>query len=320
MRMNPLTSNDKNRSQMKIFIFSKKSLFFISLLLLGFQIVNAQNITVPAANKVKSSPFLFTAATTKKGEAIYKINCLSCHGDPGKGNFLPAFVPPPADLATKKAQNQTDGELFYRTSEGNLVMPKFKTTLSADERWKLVSYIRSFNKSYIQPPVVKEENLLTKTVQLDIKYDSISNKLSLLAVSIIKNDTIRIKKAEGLVFIKRLFGGLQVGQAAKTNDKGIATFDYPKNLPGDINGNIDFELRLNDTVYGEVIKTKSLKIGVPTNIPGLTEKRAMWNVESKAPIWLLATYFSILAGVWLTIAYIVFSIFSIKKRGVKINS
>lgn len=319
MRMNPLTSNTKKRAQMKIFIFSKKSLLFISLLLLGFQIVDAQNITVPAASKVKSSPFLFTAATTKKGEAIYKINCLSCHGDPGKGNFLPAFTPPPADLATKKPQSQTDGEIFYRTSEGNLIMPKFKTTLSVDERWKLVSYMRSFNKSYVQPPVVKEENLLTKTVQLDIKYDSISNRLSLFAISVINKDTVRIKKAEGLVFIKRLFGGLQVGQATKTNDKGIAIFDYPKNLPGDINGKIDFELRLNDTVYGEVIKTKSLKIGVPTNVPGLTEKRTMWNVESKAPIWLLATYFSILAGVWLTIGYIVFSIFRIKKRGVKIT-
>lgn len=319
MRMNPLTSNTKKRAQMKIFIFSKKSLLFISLLLLGFQIVDAQNITVPAASKVKSSPFLFTAATTKKGEAIYKINCLSCHGDPGKGNFLPAFTPPPADLATKKPQSQTDGEIFYRTSEGNLIMPKFKTTLSVDERWKLVSYMRSFNKSYVQPPVVKEENLLTKTVQLDIKYDSISNRLSLFAISVINKDTVRIKKAEGLVFIKRLFGGLQVGQATKTNDKGIATFEFPKNLPGDINGKIDFELRLNDTVYGEVIKTKSLKIGVPTNVPGLTEKRTMWNVESKAPIWLLATYFSILAGVWLTIGYIVFSIFRIKKRGVKIT-
>jgi len=319
MRMNPLTSNIKNRAQMKIFIFSKKSLFFIALLLLGFQILDAQNITVPAASKVKASPFLFTAATTKKGEAIYKINCLSCHGDPGKGNFLPAFTPPPADLATKKPQSQTDGEIFYRTSEGNLIMPKFKTTLSVDERWKLVSYMRSFNKSYVQPPVVKEENLLTKTVQLDIKYDSISNRLSLFAISVIKKDTVRIKKAEGLVFIKRLFGGLQVGQATKTNDKGIATFEFPKNLPGDINGKIDFELRLNDTVYGEVIKTKSLNIGVPTNVPGLTEKRTMWNIESKAPIWLLATYFSILSGVWLTIGYIVFSIFRIKKRGVKIT-
>lgn len=305
---------------MKIFLSFKKSILFIAILLLGFQILDAQNIAVPAASKAKTSPFVFNASTSKKGEAIYKVNCLSCHGDPGKGNFLPAFVPPPADLATKKSQSQTDGELFYRTSEGNLIMPKFKTTLSADERWKLVSYIRSFNKNYVQPPIVKEENLLTKTVQLDIKYDSLSNRLSLLAMSVIKKDTVRIKKAEGLIFVKRLFGGLQLGPATKTNDKGIVTFVFPKNLPGDKDGNVELELRINDTVYGEIIKTKKLKIGIPTNIPGLSEERAMWNVESKAPIWLLITYFSILTGVWLTIAYIIFNIFRIKKLGPKIKN
>src|ERR1035437_5833845 len=317
MRMNPLTSNDKNRSQMKIFIFSKKSLFFISLLLLGFQIVNAQNITVPAANKVKSSPFLFTAATTKKGEAIYKINCLSCHGNPGKGNFLPAFVPPPADLATAKVQSQTDGELFYRTSEGNLIMPKFKTTLSEVERWKIVGYIRSFNKKYVQPPVILAPNLLTKTVQIDFRYDSIANKISLYAFSVIKKDTTRLKGSDELLFVKRYFGGMQLGPITKSNDKGIAIFDFPKHLPGDKDGNIVLEARINDNIYGEVILSKKIKIGVPTNVPGLTENRAIWNVESKAPIWLMFTYFSILIGVWLTIAYIVFNMFGLRKSGTK---
>jgi mono/diheme cytochrome c family protein len=315
--MNLQIVKQKKQSSMRIFPSFIKTSLFITLLLCSFQILDAQNIAVPAAKKLKTSPIVFNTAVIKEGKSVYEKNCLSCHGNPGKGNFLPAFVPPPADLATAKAQSQTDGELFYRTSEGNLIMPKFKTTLSEVERWKLVGYIRSFNKSYVQPPVVKSANLLTKTVQISIKYDSTTNKISMLTMSVIKNDTIRLKGSEELLFIKRLFGGLQIGTATKTNDKGIATFDYPKNLPGDKDGNIEFEARINDTVYGEIIKTQKLKIGVPTNISGLTEARAMWNVESKAPIWLLFTYFSILTGVWATIAYIIFYMFRLKKLGTK---
>ena len=171
---------------MKIFIPSKKSLLLISILLFGFQVINAQYIVVPAANKTIASPIVFNAASAKEGQSSYEKNCMSCHGNPGKGNFLPAFTPPPADLGSAKAQNQTDGELFYKISEGNLVMPKFKTTLPEKERWKIVAYIRSFNKSYVQPAVVKSVNLLTKTVQINYNYDSVAKRISVLPISVIK--------------------------------------------------------------------------------------------------------------------------------------
>jgi len=38
----------------------------------------------------------------------------------------------------------TDGELFYKISEGKKPMPVFKTKLSEDDRWHLVLLIRSF--------------------------------------------------------------------------------------------------------------------------------------------------------------------------------
>ena len=112
---------------------------------------------------------------------------------------------------------------------------------------------------------------------------------------------------------------MQIGNSTKINDKGIAIFDFPKNIPGDKEGNIVLESRINDDVYGEIILSKKVKLGIPTDKPGLTEQRAMWNVQSKAPIWLLFTYFSILAGVWITIGYIVFNIYKIKKLSKRTN-
>ena len=304
---------------MKIFLPFNKSLLIIPILLLGLQMIEAQNMVVPAANKAKASPLVFNASTAKEGESIYNKNCVSCHGNPSKGNYLRTLNPPPGDPASAKFQNQTDGELFYNISQGNALMPQYKNILSEEERWKLVSYIRSFNKKYVQPAIKKTTgNTLSKAVQIDIIYNFTSNQISFLVISVVKKDTIPLKGSEGLLFVKRYFGNLQIGNATKTNDKGIATFDFPKNIPGDKDGNIILVARINDDVYGEIITSKKIKIGIPTNNPGLTEKRAMWNVEAKAPIWILVTFFSIVVGVWITIAYIILNIFRIKKLSTKI--
>jgi hypothetical protein len=302
-----------NESSMKIFFPSFKPVILFSILLLVFQTIEAQDIVVPDANKSKASPIVFNPSTSKEGQSIYEKNCLSCHGNPGKGNYLKALTPPPADLATEKLQNQTDGEIFYKISEGNPIMPKFKTTLTEEERWKLVSYIRSFHKKYVQLTPQKSAGILRKNVYINIHYDSIKRELFFLAKALVKRDTIPIKGTEVSLFVKRYFGRLPIGAPSKTNDKGIATFDFPRNLPGDKNGNIELLARMNDDVYGEIVKLFKLKIGIPIDKPSLTAKRAMWNVESKSPIWLLLTYFSIVTGVWLTIAYIIFNIYRIKK-------
>ncbi len=46
----------------------------------------------------------------------------------------------------------TDGELFYKISEGKKPMPVFKTKLSEDDRWALVLLIRSFATQQSTPP------------------------------------------------------------------------------------------------------------------------------------------------------------------------
>lgn len=196
---------------MKIFLPSIKSLLIIPILLVGLQITDAQNIVVPAADMAKASPLVFNASTSEEGESIYDKNCVSCHGNPGKGNYLKALTPQPGDPATEKYQSQTDGELFYKISEGNPVMPKFKNTLSEEERWKLVSYIRSFNKKYVQPAIQKTTgNLLSKAVQIDIIYNFTTSQILFLVKAVVNKDTILLKRAEGSLFVKRYFGRLQI--------------------------------------------------------------------------------------------------------------
>jgi mono/diheme cytochrome c family protein len=80
----------------------------------------------------------------KLGQALFQENCVICHGRAGKGDgeAAAAMNPRPKSLADKAVQAQTDGELFWKISEGREAMPGWKS-LPEKERWSLVHYMRS---------------------------------------------------------------------------------------------------------------------------------------------------------------------------------
>jgi mono/diheme cytochrome c family protein len=105
---------------------------------------------VPEEAKQLKNPLQPSPAALKSARAIYKDKCANCHGDSGKGDGPDAarYDPAPADFTeVKRMDSVTDGELFYKISEGKKPMPVFKTKLSEEQRWRLVLLIRSFSHS-----------------------------------------------------------------------------------------------------------------------------------------------------------------------------
>jgi mono/diheme cytochrome c family protein len=105
---------------------------------------------VPEEAKQLKSPLQPTAPALKSARDVYADKCAHCHGDTGKGDGRDAnrYDPAPTDLTDSKKMNAaTDGELFYKISEGKKPMPVFKNKLSEDQRWELVLLIRSFSQS-----------------------------------------------------------------------------------------------------------------------------------------------------------------------------
>lgn len=125
----------------------KVAVIFTIGLAFGVNAIGANNWNVPADKKERNSYIKFDAAIASQGEAIYTKNCASCHGNPGKNNSMKSLTPVPPDLSSTGTQSLTDGELFYILSTGRMVMPSFQNSLSEEERWKVISYIRSFNPS-----------------------------------------------------------------------------------------------------------------------------------------------------------------------------
>ncbi len=284
---------------------------FISLFWLA---LSAENWEVPADKKARNSYIQFTPATAKQGEDIFTKNCVSCHGNPGKGNSLKSLNPVPPDLGGSDVKVRTDGELFYMISTGKQIMPSFANVLSEEERWKVISYIRTFDKNYVQV-LSKFDPTKSKLVKVTLTVDSVAHKIVVNAIANEKSGIVPLHDDEISMFVERYFGRLPIGKAVKSDAQGNAVFDFPTDIPGNKAGELNVIVKLADDTYGEIESQSKLKLGVPTDKPPLTENRAIWNVMAKAPIWLLLTYtFSVLIVISCFL-YIFYNLFKIKKSG-----
>jgi len=80
----------------------------------------------------------------RDGWRLFDLNCRFCHGPAGKGDGpgAAALNPKPRDLTDPAVQGQTDGELFWKISEGWGAMPPWQQ-LPPNMRWNPAHYIHS---------------------------------------------------------------------------------------------------------------------------------------------------------------------------------
>lgn len=103
---------------------------------------------VPEAAKRVKNPLPLTPGALQSARALFGDQCVECHGDSGKGDGPQAkmYEPRPHDLTDSgHIATVTDGELFYRISEGHKPMPAYKNRLTEQQRWQLVLLIRSLS-------------------------------------------------------------------------------------------------------------------------------------------------------------------------------
>jgi mono/diheme cytochrome c family protein len=118
---------------------------------LGFTLVASAGAqtpwTVPESEKSRKSPVATSPKTLAQGKKVAQVNCASCHGTTGKGNGPAAMAlnPRPADWTSKKVQDETDGEIFWKITTGRGAMPAWKH-LPEPDRWALVQHVRSLKK------------------------------------------------------------------------------------------------------------------------------------------------------------------------------
>jgi mono/diheme cytochrome c family protein len=136
---------------------TRKVLFVILLLVIAgaiaFSIWENRPWAVPESARAMENPIAPSAADLDSVRPIYRDKCSSCHGLSGRGDGHDAslYDPKPTDFTDARHMSAvTDGELFYKLTEGRKPMPSFKKRLSDEQRWRMVLLIRAF----LDPPSV----------------------------------------------------------------------------------------------------------------------------------------------------------------------
>lgn len=288
------------------FIFMRRFFLVLIAFNLFLPILSGQEWIVPVDKKGKLSTFPFDDITRKAGEKLYTINCMSCHGTPGKSNYL-NLIPPPGDPAKEKIQQNNDGEIFYKITVGRGQMPSFRSVLTPVELWKIISFIRSFNNSYKQEimPVITSSAYPGAVINIVLEYDKTDNAIILKALAFKDSVVVPVNGAEMKMLVHRTFGQLPVDEVKITNKQGIAIFRIPENLPGDSAGNIQLSVRFTDEeVFGSVSKDTLLCCAAKTIPVSLVAERAMWNNVRKAPVWIILMFTIGLFTAWGFIFYV----------------
>lgn len=124
--------------------------FFLVLMLVSFdnKAQTSKWVAPKEADNVKN-PLAGNTDILKYAKVIYTTYCSPCHGSKGKGDGVAAagLATKPADHSSDYVQKQSDGALFWMISQGRNPMPSYKTTLTDNQRWELVNYIRTLAKT-----------------------------------------------------------------------------------------------------------------------------------------------------------------------------
>lgn len=111
---------------------------------------------------------------SEEGKRVYEKSCAHCHGTEGRGDGSAAenLLPRPRDFtrglykirSTETGQLPTDQDLFDIITEGmpGSSMPGWETALSANERWGVTAYIKTFYEGFKENTAPRQIDLASK--------------------------------------------------------------------------------------------------------------------------------------------------------------
>jgi hypothetical protein len=100
------------------------------------------------AGKLLVNPLIPNVENLAVGKEKYDIYCSPCHGYLGEGDSrLRGQFPNPPSLHSEKLRTWSDGRIYHVITEGQNVMPSYRSQLTRQERWAVVNYLRVLQRS-----------------------------------------------------------------------------------------------------------------------------------------------------------------------------
>jgi len=102
-----------------------------------------------------NNPLPLTLENLKRGQELYNVYCIVCHGRQGDGDgpvIGPDRFPAPPSLHTEQALGYKDGTLYHVMTKGVGKMPSYADQLDSRERWVAAHYVRALQRSMAPKP------------------------------------------------------------------------------------------------------------------------------------------------------------------------
>ena len=112
--------------------------------------------TPPALPFLEKLPIEANEENIKLGKAKYEIYCSACHGYSGFGdglvskraaNLAQDTWTAPSSLHLDRIQKQPVGQIFHTISKGQGKMASYASSITPQERWSIVLYVRALQRS-----------------------------------------------------------------------------------------------------------------------------------------------------------------------------
>lgn len=119
---------------------------------------------------ITQNPVPATPKSVEKGQEIYNTYCFVCHGMEGKGDgpvIKRGFYP--LNLTSPGVIGRTNGYIYaYIRYGGKVMMPSYRESITAEEAWDVVNYVRKLQGNpKTEPDKPEEKNTAEESVQED---------------------------------------------------------------------------------------------------------------------------------------------------------
>lgn len=163
----------------------------------------------------------------------------------------------------------------------------------------------------------EEDDIQVKDLFLELSLQEIDSVKTVL-VKAFTIDSLGVKtpleEADLIISVKGMISKMKLEEG--TIEDGEYEFEFPTDIPGDVNGDIMVYSIIEDNDdFGNLIQQKSINWGT-FKTESVKEENTLWS--EAAPIWMYIVLTILLVGVWANYVYTAINLFKIKKEGQEI--
>lgn len=221
----------------KLFVIVSLVAFLVTMSIVAVSAQGESSPDVPDPYAGLENPFSWAdSAVQEDGSVVYRQSCLGCHGVDGSNLSGSDF----SAEAYPQRLEENSSLLFWILTEGSLErgMPPYKSSLSDEQRWQVLTYAWSLGGPGAEgpPPDERPVERGNVTFTLIAPAEAKAGELLKLTAVLEDNQTGPIENAKVKYYLKIEFfasGMMEIGEAT-TNEQGMAVLEYVPRVAGDV--------------------------------------------------------------------------------------